>query len=231
MAGDWIAWTKGLSRKREVLAIAERTGRDRRQVACLLMEFWEWADGETEDGFLAGMSVRILSASHADTDETFWRQVADVGWLVIKDDGVLIPRFARWMGTSAKRRLNDTNRKRQTRRDDVRNLSASNADKLRTERGPEKRREESNKKPPFIPPCVDEVAAYCRERNNRVDAESFVSHYQSNGWKVGKNPMRDWRAAVRTWEKNDRNGAFASKNGNGADPHLARFREILGDVR
>lgn len=56
----------------------------------------------------------------------------------------------------------------------------------------------------FVPPTLDEVIAYCQERGNSVDAERFVSYYESNGWKVGKNPMKDWRAAVRTWERDDR---------------------------
>lgn len=51
-----------------------------------------------------------------------------------------------------------------------------------------------------IPPTVEEVAEYCRERNNGVDAQRFVDYYTANGWKVGKNPMKDWKAAVRTWE-------------------------------
>jgi len=55
----------------------------------------------------------------------------------------------------------------------------------------------------FKPPSVDEVRAYCRERKNKVDAEKFIDHYTSNGWKVGKNSMKDWKASVRTWEKND----------------------------
>ena len=55
----------------------------------------------------------------------------------------------------------------------------------------------------FRPPSVEEVEAYCFERNNKVDAERFVDFYSSNGWKVGKNPMKDWKAAVRTWEKRD----------------------------
>ena len=57
--------------------------------------------------------------------------------------------------------------------------------------------------PRFRPPTVEEVEAYCFERNNRVDPERFVDFYSSNGWKVGKNPMKDWKAAVRTWEKRD----------------------------
>lgn len=53
----------------------------------------------------------------------------------------------------------------------------------------------------FTPPTVDEVRAYCRERGNNVDAEKFVDFYTAKGWKVGKNPMKDWKAAVRTWER------------------------------
>ena len=62
-------------------------------------------------------------------------------------------------------------------------------------------------KPPrkrFIPPSVDQVGEYCLERGNTVDPQRFVDYYQSNGWKVGKNPMKDWKAAVRTWEQNNK---------------------------
>lgn len=54
----------------------------------------------------------------------------------------------------------------------------------------------------FVKPSVDEVIAYCKERNNQVDASRFVDYYDANGWRIGKNPMKDWKAAVRTWERN-----------------------------
>lgn len=54
----------------------------------------------------------------------------------------------------------------------------------------------------FNAPSLEEVTAYCRERGNRVDAQRWLDFYTANGWKVGKNPMRDWKASVRTWEKN-----------------------------
>jgi transposase len=54
----------------------------------------------------------------------------------------------------------------------------------------------------FIPPSVEEVQAYCDERQNNIDAEKFISYYTSNGWKVGRNKMKDWKATVRTWERN-----------------------------
>lgn len=55
----------------------------------------------------------------------------------------------------------------------------------------------------FVKPTIEEVADYCNERNNSVDAEKFYDYYSSNGWKVGKNAMKDWKASVRTWEKNN----------------------------
>lgn len=70
-------------------------------------------------------------------------------------------------------------------------------------------------KPPvkrFIPPTVEEVREYCKERGNRVDPVAFVSFYESNGWKVGRNAMKDWRAAVRTWEQRE-GGAKCTNSG------------------
>ena len=52
----------------------------------------------------------------------------------------------------------------------------------------------------FRKPTVEEVAAYCTERKNGVDPQQFIDFYESKGWVVGKSPMKDWRAAVRTWE-------------------------------
>ena len=64
----------------------------------------------------------------------------------------------------------------------------------------------------FTPPTVEEVKAYCKERQNHVDAERFVDYYTSNGWRVGKNPMKDWKAAIRTWEKSEPYGKTEKKS-------------------
>lgn len=66
------------------------------------------------------------------------------------------------------------------------------------------REDRSPKRTRFVPPTIEEIAAYCRERGNTVDAEHFHAHYTANGWKVGKNPMKDWKAAVRTWERTEK---------------------------
>lgn len=56
----------------------------------------------------------------------------------------------------------------------------------------------------FSPPQLSEIEQYCKDRGNNVDAEKFYNFYQSKGWMVGKNKMKDWKAAVRTWEKEDK---------------------------
>lgn len=71
------------------------------------------------------------------------------------------------------------------------------------EKKEEKASIEGKKKPAprFVPPTADEVQAYCNERGNDISGENFVDFYASKGWKVGNSPMKDWKAAVRTWEK------------------------------
>lgn len=71
-------------------------------------------------------------------------------------------------------------------------------------------------KPPrasrFTPPSVEEVRVYCAERKNSVDPERFVDFYASKGWLVGKSKMKDWRAAVRSWERSDSQQKMTSKD-------------------
>ncbi len=69
----------------------------------------------------------------------------------------------------------------------------------------EKDKDRSVKK--FQKPSITEIEKYCKSRNNEIDAEQFFNHYESNGWKVGRNSMKDWKASIVTWEKN--------KKGNG----------------
>lgn len=68
-------------------------------------------------------------------------------------------------------------------------------------------------KPPtptrFSPPSVQDVADYCREKDCAVDAQRFVDYYSSVGWKRGKTPIKDWKAAVRSWERKDRQHSAA----------------------
>ena len=53
----------------------------------------------------------------------------------------------------------------------------------------------------FVPPTVDEVREYCLARKNGIDPQEFVDYYAARGWMLGKAKMKDWKAAVRTWER------------------------------
>ena len=55
----------------------------------------------------------------------------------------------------------------------------------------------------FVPPTIEEVEDYINEKGYRVNAHKFIDYYTSNGWKVGKNSMKDWKAAIRNWARND----------------------------
>lgn len=90
----------------------------------------------------------------------------------------------------------------------------------------DKDKDKGGKSTRFIPPTVEEVNAYCRERNNSIDGESFVNFYESKGWYVGKNKMKDWKAAVRTWERKDTNPKKENKFESGTLKHKYNFAEL-----
>lgn len=111
----------------------------------------------------------------------------------------------------AQNRLN----KSKTNEEQNENKTESNAHQTRKEKEREKEKEkeveverekdilkENYKRKKFTPPAVDEVAAYCQERRNGINAQHFVDYYASRNWMLGKVKMSDWRAAVRTWERN-----------------------------
>ena len=75
-------------------------------------------------------------------------------------------------------------------------------------------------------PALEDIMAYCRERNSSVDPEHFYDYYTSNGWQVGRCPMRDWKAAVRSWEKNGIAGHRSDRdNAKKAPPNKGKRKE------
>ena len=82
----------------------------------------------------------------------------------------------------------------------------------------------------FVPPTIEEVRAYCQERNNTVDPETFINFYESKGWFVGKTKMKDWKASVRTWEskrKSESKSSFSQEKGyqNASNPDFLKMLE------
>ena len=91
----------------------------------------------------------------------------------------------------------------------------------------------SEKKKRFTPPTVEQVAEYCQEKGYHIDPEAFVVFYASKGWMVGKSPMKDWKSAVVTWTKSERQriGNANTRSGytSGVDRLAEMYREEFGN--
>lgn len=86
----------------------------------------------------------------------------------------------------------------------------------------------------FVPPSLDEVAAYCKERNNSIDPEAFIAHYQANGWvQSSGRPVKDWKACIITFETNQKK--WSAQNGtrrtNGRNTNRAGAGTIHHDAK
>lgn len=131
----------------------------------------------------------------------------------ISNDEYLMPRVCESIGseTTAAERMRKSRSKSVTSLQPVTNCYTEI--ELELEKEIELEKDNSVAKPTqsrFAPPTIDEVKAYCIERHNDVDAGKWHDFYSAKGWMVGKNKMKDWRAAVRTWEKG---GANANPSG------------------
>jgi len=101
------------------------------------------------------------------------------------------------------------------KKQEVENLGVENQPLLNTNNKKETNNNEllfAKKKTKFSKPTLEEVQNYCKERNNNIDAQYFIDYYESNGWKVGKNSMKDWRACIRTWERNNKTNNNSSND-------------------
>lgn len=76
----------------------------------------------------------------------------------------------------------------------------------------------------FFKPTIDQIREYCQERNNGIDPERFFDFYESKGWVVGKQPMKDWKACIRTWEKSANNSTKQSEETS--NPFLAMLHDM-----
>jgi len=231
MAGDWIKIEHALPNKPEVMAMAESLDISEWEVVGHLVCFWTWVD--------QNMSAEcpVVSGTKRGLDRLagrtgFAEAMVGVGWLTLEDGKVKIPNYDDHLSQSAKSRSLEAKRKRLSRKK-TGQRSGSVRDKNRTKGGTreEERREEFNKgSSAQVRPTLDDLATYCQERKNGIDPQRFLDHYESNGWKVGRTAMKDWRAAVRTWEQNgfDHKGKRRGKF-NGIEEFANRKDEVCED--
>lgn len=89
----------------------------------------------------------------------------------------------------------------------------------------EKRREEKSKR--FTKPTVSQVCDYCQEIGFKQDAQAFIDYYEANGWIVGKNKMKDWKATIRNWQRRSNEPREAPQKPR--DPKIA-FERVLNEI-
>ena len=105
-------------------------------------------------------------------------------------------------------------------------------EKTETAKKEERRKKKEDKRDSigrFIPPTIEQVIEYCRERNNGVNPVKWFNYYTANGWKVGKNPMKDWKAAVRTWEEGGSNNGQHGSSSGGSDGKIRSAYSFLDE--
>lgn len=244
MAGDWIKIEKATCAKPEVLRIAAALSMPVDQALGLCVRFWCWCDDQLMDGHAPGVTNVTLDGVFGCAG--FASALVNVGWLTARNGSLSVPNFDRHLSENAKKRALSGRRQARKR---VTQTSRSQRDKNVTRE--EKRRDihtasavcvgdtpqppsdppvvdtPAKSQPPpkpraFAPPTVDEVRAYVAELKANVDADRFVDFYASKGWMVGKNQMRDWKAAVRTWARSEdgsiQTAIRASAGGTSAGP-------------
>lgn len=87
----------------------------------------------------------------------------------------------------------------------------------------------TTKRKRFEKPTLSEIKAYCIERGNKVDAQHFFDYYESNGWRVGKNSMKNWQAAVRTWEKNSYTNTTKQQKKTNTEQTLDAIYKVMNE--
>ena len=231
MAGDWIKMRGNLWDDPRVSKLCDLTDQSEAAIVGALYWLWAAADQHTEDGLMPGLTLRQIDRKTG--VQGFGAALCQIGWLEDNPDGVRIVNFEDHNGTSAKRRCTDAQRKA-----NVRNVSASDADKQRTESGQktpnlgareEKRREEekaeeapSAKSPrgtalPETWTLPDDWKTWAEKERPDVDpqtaADSFRDYWVAKPGKDGR--KADWLATWRNWVRNQRS------SGNSARPQSA----------
>ena len=231
MAGDWIKMRGNLWDDPRVSKLCDLTDQSEAAIVGALYWLWAAADQHTEDGLMPGLTLRQIDRKTG--VQGFGAALCQIGWLEDNPDGVRIVNFEEHNGTSAKRRCTDAQRKA-----NVRNVSASDADKQQTESGQktpnlgareEKRREEekteeapSPKSPrgtalPETWTLPDDWKTWAEKERPDIDpqtaADSFRDYWVAKPGKDGR--KADWLATWRNWVRNQRSG------GNSARPQSA----------
>ena len=230
----WIKLAVGLPDNKKIKQIRRLPSGD---TIALMWIFLMCLAGETNENGLVYFTPEIpftdeMLAQEFDMDLGTVRMALNTfkkfGMIDIVEDFIFLNAWEKWQAVDKLSEIREQNRLRKQKQrerqkllpDVSRDCHVTVTQCHATDKEEEKEREEENiyssaaqkKTTRFIPPSVEEVSQYCKERGNNVSAERFVDYYTANGWKVGINPMKDWKAAVRTWERNEKTTTLQKDN-------------------
>lgn len=225
MAGYFVKMDIDLAESQEVILLSESTGMTIPETIGQLYLFWRWVErhaGTSRGVTLLSQNVTLARVTSCDIN--FIEALVSVGWLSQRGGTYSVPNWEKRFSHTAKQ--NDTSAERQRRYREKRRAenastnghsvtrdmcdshvtaSRQNVTEALLEVEVETELEVDIKKKVrarFTPPSLEEVRQFCQEHAPSVNPQSWIAYYEANGWKVGRNPMKDWKAAVRTWEHN-----------------------------
>ena len=164
--------------------------------------------------------VIIQYGLHGTAPESFNSEALEIAWTICKDliDQQIHRREVNAANRAGKKAEPETNKE---------NLAAE----PQPEEKPEQEiQQEKPKRKNFVKPTVEEIAAFCKEKKYTVNAQQFFNYYESNGWKIGRNAMKSWQAAVQNWntrEKANNKAAGTMWANNSTDADTAGYEDLF----
>ena len=164
--------------------------------------------------------VIIQYGLHGTAPESFNSEALEIAWTICKDliDQQIHRREVNAANRAGKKAEPETNKE---------NLAAEPQPE---EKPAQEIQQEKPKRKNFVKPTVEEIAAFCKEKKYTVNAQQFFNYYESNGWKIGRNAMKSWQAAVQNWntrEKANNKAAGTMWSNNSTDADTAGYEDLF----
>ena len=164
--------------------------------------------------------VIIQYGLHGTAPESFNSEALEIAWTICKDliDQQIHRREVNAANRAGKKAEPETNKE---------NLAAEPQPE---EKPAQEIQQEKPKRKNFVKPTVEEIAAFCKEKKYNVNAQQFFNYYESNGWKIGRNAMKSWQAAVQNWntrEKANNKAAGTMWANNSTDADTAGYEDLF----
>ena len=164
--------------------------------------------------------VIIQYGLHGTAPESFNSEALEIAWTICKDliDQQIHRREVNAANRAGKKAEPETNKE---------NLAA---EPQLEEKPAQEIQQEKPKRKNFVKPTVEEIAEYCKEKKYNVNAQQFFNYYESNGWKIGRNAMKSWQAAVQNWNARDKANNKAAGTmwaNNSTDADTAGYEDLF----